>query len=68
MILDRYEPTTIKDLVAVQVPVEKDVGLMLYNGRTGKLVGKKVYVVGFLPMPKSWLEIDSNKVVFLNGQ
>jgi len=41
---------------------------MLYNGRTGKMFGKKVYVIGFLSITKSWLEIDSNKVVFLSGQ
>ncbi|MFT3869686.1 MAG: hypothetical protein QM715_14625 [Nibricoccus sp.] len=68
LLLDHYEPATIKDLVAVQVPVEKGVGLMLFNGRTGKLAGRKVYVIGYLPINKSWLDLDSNKAIFLSGQ
>jgi serine/threonine protein kinase len=68
LILDRYDTATIKDIVAVQVPVEKEVGLMLYSAKTGKIVGKKVYVVGFVPMPKSWLLIEGEKVLFLNGR
>ena len=67
LLLDRYDSATVKDLVAIQVPVEKGVGLMLFNGRTGKMSGKKVYVVGFLPMPKSWIQLDANKAIFLSG-
>jgi len=52
----------------VQVPTEKGVGLMLYDGRTGKISDRKVYTIGFVPFPKSWLEIDSKKAIFLNGQ
>lgn len=68
LILDRYKAETVKDLVAIQVPVEKGVGLMLFNGRTGKLAGKKVYVIAYVPLNKSWLELDSTKAIFLNGQ
>ncbi|MFT3782115.1 MAG: hypothetical protein QM790_08870 [Nibricoccus sp.] len=68
LLLDRYKAETVKDLVAVQVPVEKGIGLMLYNGRTGKLVGKKVYVIGFVPAHRAWLDVDSNKALFLSSR
>lgn len=68
LLLDHYEAKTIKDLVAIQVPVEKGVGLMLFDGRTGKLTGKTIYVIAYLPLNKSWLDLDSNKAIFLNGQ
>ncbi len=68
LLVARYDPKTIKAFVAVQVPTEKGVGLMLYDGRVGKISDRKVYMIGFVPFPRSWLEIDSKKAIFLNGQ
>jgi len=66
LVVDHYDPKTINAIIAVQVPVEKDVGLMLYDGRTGKITDKKVYTTGFVPFAKSWLEIDAKKVIYLD--
>ena len=67
LLVDRYEPSTIAALIAVQVPTEKGVGLMLFDGRTGKVSGKKVFILGFVPFSKSWVELDSKKVLYLGG-
>ena len=67
LLTDHYDPKTINAIIAVQVPVEKGVGLMLYDGRTGKITDKKVYTVGFVPFTKSWLEIDSKMVIYIGG-
>jgi hypothetical protein len=50
------------------VPVEKGVGLMLYDGRTGKISDRKVYTVAYLPFSRSWIEVDSKTAIFLSGQ
>jgi serine/threonine protein kinase len=67
LLVNRYDPKTINAIVAVQVPTEKGVGLMLYDGRTGKVSDRKVYTIGFVPFAKSWIDIDSRKAIFLGG-
>jgi len=64
LLTSRYEPATINATVAVQVPSAHDVGLMLYNGRTGKLSDKQVYLIGYVPFPRSWIEIDGMMALF----
>jgi hypothetical protein len=68
LVLDKYDPKTINAIVAVQVPTEKEVGVMLYDGRVGKITDKKVYTIGFVPFSRAWIEIDSKPVIFLDGQ
>ena len=68
LLVNGYVATTINATIAVQVPVEKGVGLMLYDGRTGKISDRKVYTVAYLPFSRSWIEVDSKKVIFLGGQ
>lgn len=68
LLVDRYDPKTITASIAVRVPTEKGVGLMLYDGRTGKVTDKKVYTIGFVPFPKSWIDLDSKKAIYLSGQ
>lgn len=68
LLVDRYDPKTINAHIAVQVPTEKGVGLMLYDGRTGKVTNKKVYTIGFVPFSKSWIDLDSTKAIYLSGQ
>ena len=67
LLVERYDPKTINATIAVQVPTEKGVGLMLYDGRTGKISDRKVYIIAFVPFSRSWIEIDSKKVIFLSG-
>lgn len=68
LLVDRYDPKTINANIAIQVPTEKGVGLMLYDGRTGKVTDKKVYMIGFVPFPKSWIDLDSKQAIYLSGQ
>ncbi|MBK9991672.1 MAG: protein kinase family protein [Verrucomicrobia bacterium] len=68
LLVDRYDPKTINANIAIQVPTEKGVGLMLFDGRTGKVTDKKVYMIGFVPFPKSWIDLDSKQAIYLSGQ
>jgi len=63
--VDRYDPVTINADIAVQVPVVKGVGIMLVEGRTGKIADRKVYTIGYVPFARTWLEVDSKKAIFL---
>ena len=40
---------------------------MLYAGRTRKISDRKVYTIAFVPFARSWIEIDTKKVIFLGG-
>jgi hypothetical protein len=68
VIESHYEQATINAIVAVQVPTDKDVGLMLYDGRAGKISDKKVYVIGYVPFARSWIELDGKRVLFFVEQ
>ncbi len=65
MMLDRFKPETIDAIIAVQVPVRSGVGLMFYDGAAGKLTGRDVVVINYVPLPRTWLEIGENRVFFL---
>ncbi len=65
MMLDRFKPDTIDAIIAVQVPVESGVGLMFYDGASGKLTGRDVVVINHVPLPRTWLEVGESRVFFL---
>jgi hypothetical protein len=61
-----YRPDTISHLVAVYVPLDDHQGgLLMFNGRKGEIVGKKGPVMNFVPMPRSWLSLEDQLVVFI---
>lgn len=65
-LVGHYRPDTISHLIAVYVPVDdRHGGLLLYDGRKGAIVGNKGPVVNFVPMPRSWLSLEDQLVVFI---
>ncbi len=65
--VEPYKVDTIKDLIAVKVPAENGIGLMLYDGRSGKVADKRVFVISFVPLARSWLQIDGKEAIYLGG-
>lgn len=62
-----YRPDTIKHLVAIYVSVDdRQGGRLMYDGRKGAIVGKKGPVLNFVPMPRSWVELENQMVVFID--
>ena len=63
----QYRPDTIAHLVAVYVTVDdRQGGLLLFDGAKDKIVGKKGPVLNFVPMPRSWLSLEDQLVVFID--
>lgn len=61
-----YRPPTIKHLVAVYVPVDdRQGGLLLYDGASGKIVRNTGVMINFLPMSRSWLSLEDEFVLFI---
>jgi hypothetical protein len=56
---------TVKSLVAVRVPTEAGVGLILFDGEDGTVAERRVYLVGQVPPAPSWLNLGGREVVFL---
>lgn len=62
-----YILSTINTLIAVKVPTDSGVGLMLYDGRSAKVADKRVYIVGYLPLERSWMLVGDRTAVFLDN-
>ena len=60
-----YRPSTISGLIAVQVPMEEGVGLMLYDGQAAKVSDKHVYKIAYLPLARTWLQLGEHRAIFL---
>ena len=58
---------SVKPLVAVPVPTEAGVGLILFDSRNGTVAERRVYLVGRLPPAPSWLKLAGHEVVFLGN-
>ncbi len=64
----RYDEKTINVMVAVRVPTASGTGLMLYDGKAGKLTSRTVYEIPFNPMARTWLEIGGVRAFYLGAR
>ncbi|HEY9155491.1 MAG TPA: hypothetical protein VIM69_10190, partial [Opitutaceae bacterium] len=62
-----YRPSTINGLIAVQVPMEDGVGLMLYDGQGAKVSDKHVYKIGYVPLARTWLQLGEHRAIYLGN-
>lgn len=61
-----YRPDTITSLVAIYVPLDDGRGgILLFDPRKGKILGKKGPVLNFAPMPRSWLSLEDQMILFI---
>ncbi len=58
---------TVKPLIAVRVAAEGGIGLILFDGADGTVAERRVYLVGQVPAPSSWLNLGGRDVVFLGA-
>jgi hypothetical protein len=58
---------SVKPLIAIRVPTESGVGLILFDTGEGTVAERRVYVVGQEPPAPSWLRLGGHDVVFLGA-
>jgi hypothetical protein len=56
---------TVKPLIAVRVPTDTGVGLILFDSLEGTVAERRVYLVGGLPAAPSWFNLAGREAVFL---
>ncbi|MDX2187214.1 MAG: hypothetical protein SFV32_09800 [Opitutaceae bacterium] len=68
MTLSRFNPDTINAVIAVRVPTEKGVGIMLWDGKGQRLVNRSVIKMNYVPIARTWLDVGGQKVFYLGSQ
>jgi Protein kinase domain len=63
--LRSYRRLTVKPLIAVRVPTETGVGLVLFDSHEGTVAERRVYLVGQLPPARTWFALNQNQAVYL---
>lgn len=60
-----YLRRTVKPLIAIRVPTETGVGLILFDSRDGTVAERRIYLVAEAPPVHSWFTLGRNQVVYL---
>ena len=62
-----YRPESISTLVIMPVPgAPDDVTVMIFDGKRGELLSEQVYVLEFRPIPRTWIEVNGRRGIFLD--
>ncbi|PTY07309.1 hypothetical protein DB347_08380 [Opitutaceae bacterium EW11] len=64
-VTDTYKRETIDQLVAVRIPTDDRVILMLYDGRGDKIADRRAFVAGYEPLHRSWVVLGDKVAIFL---
>lgn len=64
-LIEPYIQDTINFHIAVHVPTETKFGLMLFSGRSGRVVGDRVFLLNFEPVNRTCFDLDHRKVIYL---
>ena len=62
------EPYPRKDrhlVLAIRVPVDGAIGLVLYSGEQRALVDSRLFLLSAAPQPRTWYQVDTLRVVYL---
>ncbi len=59
-----YKQKSIDAIIAVPVGGKNSSGLILYDGRNRRVIGRQVLLPSQLPSEKSWFEVDKLKVFY----
>ncbi len=62
-----YKQNSIDAIIAVPVAGKNGSGLILYDGRNRRVIGRRVLLPSQLPSEKSWFEVDKLKVFYLGA-
>ncbi|WP_158277381.1 hypothetical protein [Opitutus sp. ER46] len=61
-----YRPDTINTLVVLPVPDGDNISVMLFDGKRGELANQNVFRLEFRPLPRTWVEVNGRKGVYLD--
>jgi hypothetical protein len=64
-LLKQYRPDSIEGMLAVHVPTATGFGVMLYDGRAAKVVDRRVFMFGYVPLNRAWLELGGKRAIYL---
>lgn len=62
-----YIPSSITSLIAVRVPTDDGVGLILFDGKSNKIADRHVYIAGYLPLARSWFMLGGKPAIYLGN-
>jgi serine/threonine protein kinase len=60
-----YQQKSVDALIAVPVNGNNGAGLILYDGRNRRVVGRELLLPAQLPAEKSWFEVDRLKIFYV---
>lgn len=61
-----YRPDTISTLIIMPVPSTDGTAVMIFDGKRGELGNNQVYTLDFRPIPRTWVELNGRRGVFLD--
>lgn len=67
-VTDPYKRETIDQLVAVRVPTDSGIALMLYDGRSERVADRRIFIASYEPLPRSWVVLGDRVGIYLTGQ
>ena len=65
--LEPYKPETVNTSIFIQVPVDTGYGYMIWDGPRHQLDGMRVYLSGYAPLPRTWIEVGGRKGIFIDN-
>lgn len=60
-----YRPETISTLIIFSVRAGDDIAVMVYDGKRGKLVNEKVYLLSYRLRTRSWVQVEESAGIYL---
>ena len=67
LLLQPYPRKGVSVLLAVPVPTTRGFGVMIFNARERELLNREVLLLHSAPMPETWYQIGSRRVLYLGS-
>lgn len=65
LLLDPYPRKGLNLMLAIRVPVDQAIGLVLLDTRQRRLVEPRMYILVEAPRPRTWYQLGDRRVVYL---
>jgi hypothetical protein len=65
LLLQPYARNSVNAFIAVRVPMDGSVGLMVFNGRERRLADNQAFALHDEPADHTWYQIDQRRVIYL---
>lgn len=60
-----YNRSSIDALIAVQIPSDTTIAFMLYDARKKQVVNKTAFILHYVPLPRTWIDLGGKKAIVL---